>query len=77
MKYTIDKMNSETIMMRHWSLQKQLTLQSTQLKKYAPKDFNEADVEDFVKVYSGWKNSTLNPEPQFKKVASLRPLWEI
>ena len=24
-------------------------------------------LKTFVKVYSGWKNSTLNPEPQFQK----------
>lgn len=40
--------------------------------KYPPKDFTKENVDHFVNVYSEWKDSILNPEPKFRKIASLK-----
>ena len=41
-------------------------------QKYPPKDFQPQHVEQFVKTYLDYRNKALNPEPQFKKMASLK-----
>lgn len=40
--------------------------------KYPPQDFTKENVDHFVKTYSEWKESILNPEPKFRKIASLK-----
>lgn len=40
--------------------------------KYPPKDFTKENLDHFVNVYSLWKESILNPEPKFRKIASLK-----
>ncbi|EMS32935.1 hypothetical protein C943_00942 [Mariniradius saccharolyticus AK6] len=40
--------------------------------KFPPKDFTKENLDHVVKVYSEWKNSILNPEPKFRKIASLK-----
>ncbi|RNI23119.1 hypothetical protein [Rufibacter latericius] len=40
--------------------------------KYPPTGFNEAHVNQFIKVYSENKESALNPLPQYRKLASLK-----
>jgi len=36
-----------------------------------PNDWDERQVKHFVKVYSDWKNETINPRPEFHNVKSL------
>jgi hypothetical protein len=38
--------------------------------KFPPNGFAAADVEHFIRVYNQHKHETLNPLPQFRKVAS-------
>jgi hypothetical protein len=40
--------------------------------KYPPKDFTEEHIDHVVSVHNEWKNAVLNPEPKFKKIASLK-----
>jgi hypothetical protein len=40
--------------------------------KYPPNDFNEAHVNQFIKVYKDYKEKALNPLPQYRKLASLK-----
>ena len=40
--------------------------------KYPPIGFNEAQVNQFINVYKDYKESALNPLPQYKKLASLK-----
>lgn len=40
--------------------------------KFPPKDFTKENVDHFVNLYSKWKNSVINPEPKFRKIASLK-----
>ena len=39
---------------------------------YPPKNFTKENLNHFINVYSGWKNSILNPEPKFRKITSLK-----
>jgi len=39
--------------------------------KYPPEDFTNEHLDHFVNIYSGWKASILNPEPEFRKSTSL------
>jgi hypothetical protein len=41
-------------------------------EKECPVDFEPHHQEHFINTYKGWKKSVLNPEPQFKKLASLK-----
>ncbi len=41
-------------------------------QKYPPKNFQQEHVNQFVDTYLDYKNKTLNPEPQFRKLASLK-----
>lgn len=40
--------------------------------KYPPKDFQRKDCDHVISVYYEWKNDVLNPEPQYRKIASLK-----
>lgn len=40
-------------------------------EKFPPEGFTRDNTEHITKVYTDWKFSVLNPEPQFKKIASL------
>ncbi len=40
--------------------------------KFPPKDFTQANIDHIVNLHHEWKDSVLNPEPQFKKNASLK-----
>jgi hypothetical protein len=40
--------------------------------KYPPKDFTKENIDHVVNVHYEWKNSILNPEPKFRKIASLK-----
>jgi len=42
------------------------------LQKHPPKEFQTAHIEHFINTYSDTKNKALNPEPQFKKISSLK-----
>lgn len=41
-------------------------------RSYIPKDWKQHDLDHVVSVYQDYKNGVLNPEPQFKSMASLR-----
>ena len=57
-------------------LAKAIDLAIEAFQKYSPQNWNTQQVMHFVKVYSEWKNSALNPAPQFKKAASLNYIIE-
>jgi hypothetical protein len=40
--------------------------------KFPPKDFTQANIDHVVNLHHEWKDSVLNPEPQFRKIASLK-----
>ncbi|MBK6398413.1 MAG: hypothetical protein IPF75_09140 [Bacteroidetes bacterium] len=40
--------------------------------KYPPKGFSQENLDHVVNLHYEWKNSILNPEPKFKKLASLK-----
>jgi len=40
--------------------------------RYPPKDYTKENLDHTINVYSEWKNSILNPEPKFRKIASLK-----
>ena len=41
-------------------------------RAHLPKDLEEEHLEHIISVYESYKNDILNPEPQFKSMASLR-----
>jgi len=53
-------------------LAKAIDLAIESFKRYPPKDFTETHVEHVIKVYTDFKHSALNPEPKYKKIASLK-----
>ncbi len=40
-------------------------------QKFPPSDLTNENVNQVISVYSEWRHSILNPEPAFKKIASL------
>jgi hypothetical protein len=42
------------------------------LKVAPPKDFREQDKQQFISVYSGWKEELINPQLQYANMASLK-----
>lgn len=42
------------------------------LKVASIKDFREQDKQQFISVYSGWKEELINPQPQYANMASLK-----
>ncbi len=52
-------------------LSKAIDIAIEAFKKHPPKDFTNDNLEHVIKIYSDWKFSVLNPEPKFKKLASL------
>ena len=40
--------------------------------KFPPNDFTKANIDHIVNLHREWKDSVLKPEPQFKKIASLK-----
>ncbi|WP_207435984.1 hypothetical protein [Sabulibacter ruber] len=42
------------------------------VENVSPDGFNSSHKEHFIAVYLEWKNKILNPEPQFKKLQSLK-----
>ena len=40
--------------------------------KFPPKDFTQVNIDHVVNLHHKLKNSILNPEPQFRKIASLK-----
>lgn len=41
-------------------------------RKHPPEEFTKEHIDHFVNVYSEWKDRILNPEPEFRKMASLK-----
>ncbi len=44
------------------------------IKKYPPENFQTHQINHFINTYLDIKNKALNPEPQFKKLSSLKYL---
>ena len=53
-------------------LSKVIDIAVSAFKKHRPKDFTKDNVDHCINVYEGFKNNALNPEPKFKKLASLK-----
>jgi hypothetical protein len=53
-------------------LSKAIDIAIDSYSKFPPKDFTQANIDHVVNLHNEWKNSVLNPEPQFRKIASLK-----
>jgi hypothetical protein len=40
--------------------------------KFPPKDFTKDNLDHIVNTHNQWKKAVLNPEPKFRKIASLK-----
>ena len=43
-------------------------------KKFAPFNLSQSQLDSVIENYEEWKKNALNPEPQFKRLASLNYL---
>jgi hypothetical protein len=53
-------------------LSKAIDIAIDSYSKFPPKDFTQANIDHVVNLHHEWKNSVLNPEPQFRKIGSLK-----
>ena len=53
-------------------LAKAIDIAIDSFNKYPPKDSKKENLDHIISVYYEWKDSILNPEPKYKKIASLK-----
>lgn len=53
-------------------LSKAIDIAVEAFRKHPPKDFLDWHTEHFIKCYLEWREMALNPEPQYKSLASLK-----
>lgn len=57
-------------------LSKAIDIAVETFKECHPKQFSEDNISHTIKTYLEWKEMALNPEPAFRKIASLKYLVE-